>query len=120
MIFLSIRIIPSGIIYFTDYKKLKKYSNTIYIIATLSIFVAMLFGKEIGGKSYLYFNLWTVAPEVIAMPLYIIAFVGFVNDFERKSKLKSIILKFTNKKININSNLEGKQVMKKINYILII
>ena len=105
VIFLSIGIIPSGIIYFTDYKKLKKYSNTIYIIATLSIFFAMLFGRKIGGKPYLYFNLWTVAPEVIAMPLYIIAFVGFINDFERKSKLKSIILRFTNKEININFNL---------------
>ena len=105
VIFLGVGIIPSGIIYFTDYKRLQKYSNIIYIIATLSIFFAMLFGKEIGGKPYLYFNLWTVAPEVIAMPLYIIAFVGFVNDFERKSKLKSIILKFTNKEININFNL---------------
>ena len=105
VIFLGVGIIPSGIIYFTDYKRLQKYSNIIYIIATLSIFFAMLFGKEIGGKPYLYFNLWTVAPEVIAMPLYIIAFAGFVNDFERKSKLKSIILKFTNKEININFNL---------------
>ena len=104
VIFLGVGIIPSCIIYFTDYKKLKKYSNTIYIIATLSIFLAMLFGRKIGGKPYLYFNLWTVAPEVIAMPLYIIAFAGFVNDFEKESKLKSITLKFTNKEINININ----------------
>ena len=104
VIFLGVGIIPSGIIYFTDYKKLKKYSNTIYIIATLSIFLAMLFGRKIGGNPYLYFNLWTVAPEVIAMPLYIIAFAGFVNDFEKESKLKSITLKFTNKEINININ----------------
>ncbi len=105
VIFLGVGIIPSGVIYFTDYKKSKKYSNTIYIVATLSIFLAMLFGKKIGGKPYLYFNLWTVAPEVIAMPLYIIAFAGFVNNFEKENKIKSIIQKFTNKEININFNL---------------
>ena len=105
VIFLCVGIIPSCIIYFTDYKKLKKYSNTIYIVATLSIFLAMLFGKKIGGKPYLYFNLWTVAPEVIAMPLYIIAFAGFVNNFEKESKIKSIMQKSTNKGININFNL---------------
>ena len=104
VIFLGVGIIPSCIIYFTDYKKLKKYSNTIYIIATLSIFLAMLFGRKIGGKPYLYFNLWTVAPEIIAMPLYIIAFAGLVNGLEKESKLKSVILKFTNKEINININ----------------
>lgn len=105
VIFLCVGIIPSCIIYFTDYKKLKKYSNTIYIVATLSIFLAMLFGRKIGGKPYLYFSLWTVAPEVIAMPLYIIAFAGFVNDFEKESKIKSIMQKSTNKGININFNL---------------
>ena len=104
VIFLGVGIIPSCIIYFTDYKKLKKYSNTIYIIATLSIFLAMLFGRKIGGKPYLYFNLWTVAPEIIAMPLYIIAFAGLVNGLEKESKIKSVILKFTNKEINININ----------------
>lgn len=38
--FLGLGIIPSIIIYFIDYKKLKKHSNIIYIIATLSIFFA--------------------------------------------------------------------------------
>lgn len=102
--FLGLGIIPSIIIYFIDYKKLKKHSNIIYIIATLSIFFALLFGTKINGRPYLYFNILSVAPEVIALPLYIISFVGFINDFNKESKLKSIILKFTNKEININFN----------------
>lgn len=102
--FLGLGMIPSIIIYFIDYKKLKKYSNIIYTIATLSVFLALLFGKNVNGRPYLYFNIFSVAPEVIALPLYIISFVGFVNDFNKESKLKSILLKFTNKEININFN----------------
>lgn len=102
--FLGLGIIPSIIIYFIDYKKLKKHSNIIYVIATLSIIFALLFGTNVNGRPYLYFNILSVAPEVIALPLYIISFVGFINDFNEESKLKSIILKFTNKEININFN----------------
>ena len=102
--FLGLGMIPSIIIYFIYYKKLKKYSNIIYTIATLSVFLALLFGKNVNGRPYLYFNIFSVAPEVIALPLYIISFVGFINDFNQESKLKSIILKFTNKEININFN----------------
>lgn len=102
--FLGLGMIPSIIIYFIDYKKLKKYSNIIYTIATLSVFLALLFGKNVNGRPYLYFNIFSVAPEVIALPLYIISFVGFINDFNKESKLKSILLKFTNKEININFN----------------
>lgn len=104
VVFLGLGIIPSIIIYFIDYKKLKKHSNIIYIIATLSIIFALLFGTKVNGRPYLYFNILSVAPEVIALPLYIISFVGFINDFNKESKLKSIILKFTNKEININFN----------------
>ena len=103
--FLGLGIIPSIVIYFIDYKKIKKYSNVIYVIATLGIFFALFFGESINGRPYLYFNIFTIAPQVIALPLYIIAFVGFINDFNRESKLKSIILKYTNKEININFNL---------------
>lgn len=102
--FLGLGMIPSIIIYFIDYKKLKKYSNIIYTIATLSVFLALLFGKNVNGRPYLYFNIFSVAPEVIALPLYIISFVGFINDFNKESKLKFILLKFTNKEININFN----------------
>ena len=98
--FLGLGIIPSIIIYFLDYKKLKKYSNVIYLIATLSICFTRIFGRNINGKLYL----GSIAPEVIALPLYIIAFAGFINDFEKENKLKSIMLRFTSKEINVNVN----------------
>ena len=102
--FLGVGIIVSCVIYFMDYQKLKKYSNIMYVIATLIIILAMLFGKKVNGRPYLWFNFWTIAPEVIAMPLYIMSFAGFINELNKKSKLKSIILKFTNKEVNINFN----------------
>lgn len=50
------------------------------------------------------YHIFNIAPQVIALPLYIIAFVGFINDSNEKSKLRAIILKYTNKEININFN----------------
>ena len=84
-------------IYFIDYTKIKKYSNIFYIIATLFMVYSLLFGIKINGLSYIYFSLITFSPVIIAMPLYIIAFVGFINE-EKQYKKNIIIL---NRDINL-------------------
>lgn len=67
-------------IYFIDYTKIMKYSNIFYIIATLFVVYSFLFGININGLPYIYISpSITFSPVVIAMPLYIIAFVGFLN-----------------------------------------
>jgi len=89
--------ILSIFIYFIDYTKIKKYSNIFYIIATLFMVYSLLFGIKINGLSYIYFSLITFSPVIIAMPLYIIAFVGFINE-EKQYKKNIIIL---NRDINL-------------------
>lgn len=89
--------ILSIFIYFIDYTKIKKYSNIFYIIATLFMVYSLLFGININGLSYIYFSLITFSPVIIAMPLYIIAFVGFINE-EKQYKKNIIIL---NRDINL-------------------
>lgn len=89
--------ILSIFIYFIDYTKIKKYSNIFYIIATLFMVYSLLFGIKINGLSYIYFSLITFSPVIIAMPLYIIAFVGFINE-EKQYKKNIIIL---NRNINL-------------------
>lgn len=82
--------ILSIFIYFIDYTKIKKYSNIFYIIATLFMVYSLLFGININGLSYISFSLITFSPVIIAMPLYIIAFVGFIN--EEKQYKKNIVI----------------------------
>lgn len=101
--FVIMGIILSIPIYFVNYTKISKYSNLLYLLATLSIIWALLFGCHINGILYIYVtNLFIVSPTVVAIPLYIIAFAGFINDLNKEKKLEILILKYTNIKININ------------------
>lgn len=81
-------------LYFFDYRKICKYSKAFYIVATLLNIVAYLRGFRANGN--LIYGLWpftSVAPTVISIPLYIIAFAGFINDINNKRKLNSNIAK---------------------------
>ena len=99
IIFLIIGIILGTVIYFIDYKRLSKYSNILYLIATGLIFWTMLYGKMINGIPHLYIsNIISCVPTVISMPLYIIAFVGFIDCLNKEGKLQNII----SEHININ------------------
>ena len=90
--------ILSIFIYFIDYTKIKKYSNIFYIIATLFVVYSFLFGININGLPYIYISpSITFSPVVIAMPLYIIAFVGFLNSEKQYKKNVTIF----NKNINL-------------------
>ena len=81
-------------LYFFDYRKICKYSKAFYIVATLLNIVAYLRGFRANGN--LIYGLWpftSVAPTVISIPLYIIAFAGFINDIDNKRKLNFNIVK---------------------------
>lgn len=82
-------------LYFFDYRKICKHSKSLYILATLLNIVAYSRGFRANGN--LIYGLWpftSVAPTVISIPLYIIAFAGFINDMNNKRKLNSNIVKF--------------------------
>lgn len=80
------------IIYFFDYRKIYKYSNYIYILASIVIIWALNFGVFINGVPYIYIGNVTIAPSDIVIPLYILAFIGFLQDFDTKKKLEIKIL----------------------------
>ena len=84
-------IISIGI-YFFDYKKIFKYSNYIYAFATIII---------ICGIPYLRMGMLEISIDVIALPLYIIAFVGFLIGQDKKSKIQNRLEKL-NIKVNLN------------------
>ncbi len=83
-------------VYYFDYRKLQKYANYFYCVATSVIIFTLLANTSVRGIPYLQipiFNI-TIAPAIIAMPLYVIAFAGFLQN-NRQSKIK---ISFTRKK----------------------
>ena len=105
-------------IYFFDYRKIKKYSNLIYIIATIIMILPKIgiLSCYINGIPYIkIFNI-TIMSSSIAIPLYIIAFIGIILDYNNKVK----IISKENNKITINTEFIKIILITIISIILII
>lgn len=79
-------------LFFYDYRKICKHSKLIFIIATALNLIAYFNGFRANGN--LVYGLWpftSTSPAVFTIPLYIIAFSGFVNDINKESKIKIIV-----------------------------
>lgn len=114
---IAIGLIIGIAIYFFDYRKIKKYSNLIYIIATIIMILPKLgiLSHYINGIPYIkIFNI-TIMSSSIAIPLYILAFIGVILNYNNKVK---IIVK--NDKITINTKFIQIILMTIISLILII
>lgn len=88
-------------IYFMDYRKMCKYSNYIYIIASLSIIWSLFFGVSRNGVRHLSVSGITFSVSTIATLLYTIAFVGFIQKINSKSKLTYKFSQSRNLQFNI-------------------
>lgn len=89
-------------IYFFDYKKLKKYSNVIYLMASIIMILPMLqMGFTLNGLLYVrIFNI-TIFPPTVALPLYLIAFIGYMINYNNENIFKVVIL---NKEFSIKKD----------------
>ena len=89
IIYLIIGTILSIGIYFLDYKKIKKYSNLVYLSATILMILPILgISSEINGVRFISIFGITFRQTTIALPLYIISFIGFISDYDKNSKIK--------------------------------
>lgn len=88
---IALSIIPFLIIYFFDYKKLQNHSDIIYGIATIILLMPIIAEDKT----------WAIRSVIgtIAMTLYIIAFVGFIENMKKDNKLK---IEYFNRHINIS------------------
>lgn len=74
-------------IYFVDYRKMKNYSNLIYIIATLIMFLPFLkTGTMVNGIHFVTIGNLAFNPCTIAIPLYLIAFAGYITEYKKENK----------------------------------
>ncbi|MBQ2836046.1 MAG: FtsW/RodA/SpoVE family cell cycle protein [Clostridia bacterium] len=85
---LIVGLIFSIFLFFYDYRKICKHSKTLFILATILNVIAYLKGFRANGN--LVYGLWpftSTSPAVFTVPLYIIAFAGFIKDIEEESKI---------------------------------
>ena len=103
IIYMTIGVILSIGIYFFDYKLLKKYSTVIYIIASILMILPMIqFGFIPRGVYNIQLFEITISPSTIALPLYLISFIGFIFNYNKTNNFKMTIL---NKEIAINKDM---------------
>lgn len=90
------------IIYFCDYERIKNKPLVLYIIATVVIILAFLFGISVNGINFLRIGNYSIRSNTIAVPLYILAFIGFLENINEENKLTKL---FNEKNIKINANV---------------
>ena len=80
IVYIVIGLIFGVIIYFFDYKKIKKYSFVLYLIATCIMLLSCVKGLTFKVNGIFYIRLFgtTISIVTTALPLYIISFVGFI------------------------------------------
>lgn len=104
------------IIYFCDYERIKNKPLILYIIATVVIILAFLFGTSVNGINFLRIGNFSIRSNTIAVPLYILAFIGFLENINEENKLTKL---FKEKNIKINANVLKLVVLSLISLLML-
>ena len=104
------------IIYFCDYERIKNKPLILYIIATVVIILAFLFGISVNGIIFLRIGNYSIRSNTIAIPLYILAFIGFLENINEENKLTKL---FKEKNIKINANVLKLVVLSLISLLML-
>lgn len=93
LIYMVTGLIIGIVVYFMDYRKIKKYSNLLYLIASLIVFLPAigLCRSTINGIDYFRIAGITFNTAIVAVPLFIISFAGFITSFNDKNKINVTI-----------------------------
>lgn len=95
IITLVVGIIFSIGIYFIDYRKIVKIPKTLYGIATFIMFFGSIFGSTVinGARNYIQFFGNNICISTLCVPLYMLAFIGFLQKIDRNKNLKIAVSK---------------------------
>lgn len=105
-------------IYFIDYRKIKKYSLLIYIISTTIMILPYIgVGRTVNGIMHLSAFGVTISQAVICMPLYLVAFVGMITNYDIN---KNIEIRINNVEFKINKDCIKIVVLSLISILLMI
>lgn len=114
---LAIGAILSIGIYFIDYRKLLNMPQILYAMATFLLIYTKMFGYSVNGlKAYISILGRAGFTPAFAVPLYILAFIGFLQKIDTSKKLKIAIL---GKEINVNLDILKIAVLSVISLIVL-
>ena len=101
--YILLGIVLSIGIYFFDYRKLKKYSNLIYIVATIIMLLARIpgIGTRVNGIVYARLLIFSYPVATVTLSLYLITFIGFIVGSKKDNIIK---IQLKNKEYIINKN----------------
>lgn len=90
IIYILISMVLGTIVYFFDYRKLKSCSNIIYLIASILMIMPLIpgIGFTINGRYCIRFLSCSFFPHTIAVPLYIISFIGYITNYNKENTIK--------------------------------
>lgn len=88
-------------VYFFDYRKIKKYSSLIYIVATLIMILPLFFKSYINGIPYLKIFSISIFTPTITLLLYLISFIGYITNYNKDNNLEINIVK---RRIKLNKD----------------
>lgn len=97
---LAVGAVLSIAIYFIDYRKLLNMPKILYVIATFLLIYTKMFGYQVNGlKAYIFILGRGGFAPAFAVPLYILAFIGFLQKIDINKNLK---IAFLEKEIKVN------------------
>ncbi len=104
IITLVVGIIFSIGIYFLDYRKIVKIPKTLYAVATFIMFFGSTFGCTVinGARNYIFIFGNLICISTLCVPLYMLAFIGFLQKIDRNKNLK---VAFLQKELKINLDI---------------
>lgn len=105
-------------VYFIDYRKIKKYSTAIYIGATLIMLMPYVgLSARINGISYARIFRTTFLTATVTLPLYLIAFIGWITNYKKDNVIR---FQIENRKFEINKDIIKITILNMISLILMI
>ena len=119
ILYIIFAIILGVIVYFFDYRKIKKYSLIIYIIASIIMVLPIIPEMCFNIDGVLFYKIKGISIPItaVAMPLYIISFVGFLLN-NKKDDIK--VVKINIKKLKIQTTIRIRKKLVKDTSLAII
>lgn len=104
-------------VYFMDYRKLLKMPKTLYGLATVLLIFARMSGYQVNElKAYISILGRVGYTPALAVPLYILAFIGFLQKIDTNKNLK---IAFLEKEIKVNLDVLKIIVLSAISLIVL-
>ena len=93
LLFIAMGIVSFLILYYIEYSKLEKISGQLYIVASITIIVASVTGISVNGIArWLAIGPIMIKATHIAMPLFILSYVGFTRKWANRGVLGYTLL----------------------------